>query len=149
MATMFRTSEAASLGLHAMSLLARRSDELTPTKEIAAALHASEAHLSKVLQRLAKVGLVESTRGPKGGFRLARPGGEISLLEVYETIEGPLGENGCLLSTPICGGQDCIFGDLLSKLNRELREYLARTKLSEVVSFYGGARSGDSQDREN
>ncbi|HPO08283.1 MAG TPA: Rrf2 family transcriptional regulator, partial [bacterium] len=94
------------------------------------------AHLSKVLQRLGKVGLVTSIRGPKGGFVLSRGGDEIALLEVYEAIDGPLASSSCLFHTPICDGQNCILGDLLSPVNQMVRNHLAKTKLSELTSVF-------------
>ena len=78
MTNLLRISDAASLGLHTMGLLAGRSTRLS-TQEIARSLGASEHHLAKVMQRLAKMGLVVSTRGPQGGFVLSRPPAEITL----------------------------------------------------------------------
>jgi len=136
LSNVLRMSEAASLGLHAMVLLAADSQKEISTRQIASKLQASEAHLSKVLQRLAKVGLVASTRGPRGGFGLARKGDEITLLDVYEAIDGPLVANNCLLGTRICGGERCILGDLLEKVDRQVREYMATTRLNELTNVY-------------
>jgi len=133
---MLRISTAASLALHAISLLAANGNRTLSTKEIAAKLRASEAHLSKVLQRLGKARLVEATRGPKGGFCLARPGGDISLLEVYEAIEGPLQDSVCLLGEPVCQGEKCILGGLLETVNQQAREYLGGTTLSDLADVY-------------
>jgi Rrf2 family protein len=46
------------------------------------------AYLAKHLQALARAGLVETTKGPRGGYRLARPASEITLLDVVEAIDG-------------------------------------------------------------
>ncbi len=135
MANMLRISDAASLALHAAVMLAANPGKEVSTRRIASQLHASEAHLSKVLQRLAKAGLVTSMRGPKGGFMLQRQGDEVRLLDVYEAIEGPLVPNKCLLGTPICDGQ-CIFGDLLETVDRQVGDYLAGTNLSELTDVY-------------
>jgi len=132
MTTMLRISEAASLAIHAAVVMARNPEAVHSTHEVATTLGVSEAHLSKVMQRLARAGLVNSVRGPKGGFTLARPGGEITLLNIYEAIEGPLRPSGCLLKKPICSGTDCILGKLLGNVNREMGDYLANTKLSDV-----------------
>jgi Rrf2 family protein len=132
MVNTLRISEAASLALHSMAFLAEHRDGLASTHEMASALHVSEAHLSKVLQRLARAGLVKSTRGPKGGFTLGRPRNKITLLEVYETVEGPLAMGSCLLGSPVCGGEKCIFGGLLRTVSRQVRNYLAETRLPEL-----------------
>ncbi len=138
MSNVLRISEAASLALHAAVFLAANPGKPISTREIASALEVSEAHLSKVMQRLARTGLVNSVRGPKGGFLLARSPARISLLEVYEAIEGRLLPANCLLGTPVCKGEGCILGDLVETLNGQVREYLSRTRLSELVGVYGG-----------
>ena len=91
------------------------------------------------------MGLVEATRGPKGGFRLAKPGSEISLLQVYEAIEGPLADTTCLLGEPICRGDKCILGGLLETVNRQVREYLASTTLADLTGVYGGMEDEKAQ----
>ena len=132
MSSPFRMSEAASLALHATALLASGPRRPVAARKIATALHASQAHLSKVLQRLARAGLVTATRGPAGGFALGRPAGAITLLEVYEAIEGPLRAPDCLFGRAVCAGGDCICGDLLSDVHGRTRRRLAGTKLSKV-----------------
>ena len=113
MSSILKISEAAALALHSMVFLAANPDKPVPTKEVASELHISEAHLSKVFQRLAKAGLVKSTRGPKGGFVLAKPREEVSLLDVYESIDGKFTPSTCLFDTPIYSGENCILGGLL------------------------------------
>jgi len=145
MNNILRISDATSLALHSMVLLAANEDEVLSTREIAATLQVSQAHLSKVMQRLAKVGLVASTRGPRGGFKLGKAGEQISLLEVYQAIEGALAASHCLLGTPICKGEKCILGGLLAMMNRQTREYLAGTSLAELTGVYGGIEDEKAQ----
>jgi len=144
---MLRISDAASLALHAMALLAANPHREISTRQIAADLRVSEAHLSKVLQRLTKVGLATSTRGPKGGFALGKKPDEITLLDVYEAIEGHLVSSNCLLNTRICTGERCILGDLLETVHGQVSKYLATTRLSELSSVIraGGAAHGEDQ----
>ncbi len=140
MSKVLRISEAASLALHAMALLAARPGERWGTRRIADYLRASTFHLSKVLQRLAHVGLLTSVRGPKGGFMLARPAETITLLEVYEAIEGPLTASECLLDEPVCRFRRCILGGLVGQLNRRIKDYLAHRRLSQLRD---ACREGD------
>lgn len=133
MAEILRVSDAAALALHSMTILAAKKDNVVSTTELAQTLQASQAHLLKVLQRLARVGLVESVRGPKGGFILSKASDDITLLEVYEAVEGPFKPSNCLFSRPVCGGDGCLMGELLHDINGRLRGHLAKTKLSELV----------------
>ena len=130
MSSVLKISEAAILALHGMAYLAVNPDKLSSTKEIATKLRISEAHLSKVLQRLAKTGLVRSIRGPKGGFVLAKASDEISLLEIYESIDGQLVSSKCLFGDPFYDANECILGGLLGAIDDQVREYLAETKLN-------------------
>jgi Rrf2 family protein len=97
---------------------------------MAQTLGVSEAHLAKVLNRLTRAGLLRSMRGPSGGFSLARPPGEILLLEVYEATEGPLQAPTCLWDTPKCARESCPLGELMHDLNTRLRDFLATTSLA-------------------
>jgi Rrf2 family protein len=141
-----KISEAASMALHAMAGLAQEPERALTTGAMASRLGVSEAHLSKVLQRLARVGLVRSTRGPKGGFRLARASDQISLREVYETIEGPLQARTCLLEVPACDQQHCILGDLLPTISHLVADYLGNTRLSDVAATYTGDHGEHQED---
>lgn len=118
-----------------MVFLASCPDRSQTTRKIAGTFSVSETHLSKVLQRLARAGLVKSIRGPRGGFSLGRPGESIHLLEVFELIEGNLTQDDCLLGTRVCTGENCIFGGFPGRISREFREYLARTRLTDLVSL--------------
>ena len=132
---LLKISEAASLALHTMGLLASRPGDRVSTRELAARLKVSEAHLAKVMQRLGRAGLVRSQRGPKGGFSLQRNPDEITLLEVYEATEGTLRKQRCLLGNPICNG-NCILGGLLENVGDEVREYFSTTRLSDLSDSF-------------
>jgi Rrf2 family protein len=139
MDNVLRISEASSLAMHAAALLAEEPDRSLSTREIAENLKASEAHLSKVLQRLTRAGIVKPIRGPKGGYMLGKAAEDITLLDIYEEIEGPIPRTYCLMKEPVCRGKDCILGGLLKSVNKEVRDYLSRTRLSD---FNGKNRKG-------
>ena len=132
MTKLFRVSEAANLALHAMALLAANPDKLIRTKQIAFILHASEAHLAKIMLILQHAGLVLATRGPAGGFKLAKNSAKVSLKQIYEAIEGPIVIEKCIFSVPICGGKKCILSSFFQSVNRQVAEKLKNTMLSEV-----------------
>ena len=129
MSGLVKISEAANLALHACLLLARSPGELLRTGDMSERLGASKAHLVKVMRQLTRAGIVLSVRGPQGGIRLARAAADITLLEVYEAIEGPLESADCLLDRPICDGTCCVLGGLLHRVNEILWRHLAETTL--------------------
>ncbi len=139
MSKVLNISEAVSLAFHSMAVLVQDPEVLHSTRGMATMLGVSEAHLSKVLQRLHRAGLVRSVRGPRGGFGLAEGAEEATLLSIYEAIEGPLTPAGCLLSRPVCGG-NCILGGLLDEVNRSVREHLAGTRLYDLRGAIDCAR---------
>lgn len=132
MTKLFRVSEAANLALHAMALLAANPDKLIRTKQIALILRASEAHLAKIMLILQHAGLVLATRGPAGGFKLAKHSAKVSLKQIYEAIEGPIVIEKCIFSVPICGGKRCILSSFFQSVNRQVAEKFKNTMLSEV-----------------
>ena len=134
-----RISEAASLALHTMVYLAGDPGTQYPAGKLARVLCVSEAHLAKVLQRLTRAGLLVSVRGPKGGFRLARRTDDITLLEVFEAIDGPYEPSECLMHDRTCGQMGCLFGDLLVNINRQVRDYLGGRNLEDVKWVYDSA----------
>jgi Rrf2 family protein len=140
MSSFVKISEAASLAFHTAAYLAQNTGRLVSSREIAGKLGASESHLSKVLQRLAHGGIVLSTRGPSGGFRIRSPWERIRLIEIYEAVEGPVGPARCLLAVPFCKGNKCSLGGVVHRTDEAIRRYLAGTTLAEMAkSFHPGA----------
>ena len=74
--------------LVALTDLARKSPANISAREIGQRFHLPLPVLTNILNQLARAGLVKSTRGPKGGYRLARESDRISLADVIEAIEG-------------------------------------------------------------
>jgi Rrf2 family protein len=144
--TWIRISDAASLGLHAMALLAAARRRM-PARAIARALGVSQAHLAKVLGRLERAGLVRGARGPAGGFVIARPPDRIALAAVYEAIEGRLAARTCLLPRPSCRGA-CLFGGLIEALDRQVEAHLARTTLADVSRAFRSCVAAVAEERE-
>lgn len=132
MSRFVQLSEASSLALHAMILMAEEPEKIRSVKEIALILNASEAHMAKVVQRLSKVGLVSTTRGPGGGVVLGKSVNDITFLEIFEAIEGPLDQCPCMLNKEgLCSFDCCIFSGVLEKATKDIREKFAETRLSD------------------
>lgn len=92
---MLKLTKKADYGLIAMRHLAASTGRGSSAKDIADAYRVPLPLLSKVLQRLAKSGLLTSEQGTNGGYRLSRPAGQISTLEVIRTIDGPIILTNC------------------------------------------------------
>jgi Rrf2 family protein len=133
--------------MHTMVLLAEDPGKQVSTKEIAASLCRSEFHLAKVLQRLTRAGFVQSTRGPRGGFMLREEWEDISLLAIYETIEGPLQSGHCISGERICTRDQCLMGGLVHRVTKQVVEYLGETRLRDIMQKKnletGSSRDGD------
>lgn len=98
-----RISRKIDYGLRAMIYLASiPPDAVVPFREIARQMDVPEDFLAKILKTLVDQGLVRSTRGPHGGYALARPSAGISFLDVIEAVEGPVAVNVCLDGEDSC-----------------------------------------------
>jgi Rrf2 family protein len=130
MSSILKISEASSIALHAMIILASQKDRLVSVKDIAMQLEVSGNHLSKVMQRLVKSELVLSIKGSKGGFKLAKAPEETTFLEIYEAIDGKFKPSACLLNKANCM-HTCIMGGLTGSINKQVEEFFKNTKLSD------------------
>ncbi len=82
--------------LHCCALLARLpADRFLPAKDLAEFHGVPKEYLSKALQALSQAGLVLTTLGPSGGYRLAKPLSAISFLDIVEAVEGERSTFAC------------------------------------------------------
>ncbi len=103
-----RISSRCEYGLRAMIYLARTvSADPVPLTEIARREDMPIAFLERILARLREGGLVASTRGASGGYRLSRSAGTISVADIVTAIEGPLSLVGCLPDEGGCARAGC------------------------------------------
>ncbi|MBI4319737.1 MAG: Rrf2 family transcriptional regulator [Chloroflexi bacterium] len=93
-------SRAGDYALRMMLDLARV--QAAPVRDIASRQSIPEAYLTKVVQSLARAGMVQTVRGPHGGVRLARPAEQISLRDVIEAAQGSLVRDPCLVWVGHC-----------------------------------------------
>lgn len=133
MSSVIKISEAASIAFHSMIYLTQNNGRIVTVKEIARAFDISENHLSKVKQRLVKSRMVESIKGPNGGFKLIKNNEDISFLKIYEAIDGAIKQDGCLFEDRVCDGTHCIMGKLLDQTNRQVKEYFENKMLSDFL----------------
>lgn len=135
MSNVVNISEAANLALHAAIILAANPGKPLSIPDIVGRLQVSDNHLSKVMQRLTRAGIVSSTRGRNGGFLLRGDPAQVTLLDVYEAIEGPQAPKKCLLTTPRCCGE-CVFADFTASVNEMFARRLRSLKLSDVTGTF-------------
>ncbi len=131
MSNVFNLSEATSIAIHSMVMVASTKGK-TNVNKIAERLNFSKHHVAKVMQRLVKVDILQSNRGPLGGFSLARDAADINLLEVYEAIEGPIVSYDCPLGYEVCAFEKCILGSIAHDMNKKFKEYLR----SHTLQYY-------------
>ncbi|PYS96843.1 MAG: transcriptional regulator [Acidobacteria bacterium] len=132
---MIRLSKRTDYGLMAMRHLAflPRGDYRS-AREIAAEYRIPPALTAKLLQRLARRGLVASHHGTKGGYQIARPPSQITLWDVIEAIEGPVGLTECLhASRGECPQTEtCTVKRPLLTVHRKIAEVLERTTIGDL-----------------
>ena len=102
-------------------------------KDVADAFGIPPEALAKILQRLAKAGLLHSQHGINGGYTLARPANTISAFEVIQAIDGPLFITSCVTVRGECGQSDrCNIREPLRKVNESIETVLKRIKISHM-----------------
>jgi len=133
MSKIFALSEASSIAIHSMVLIARANESLNAVK-IAEFTGFSKNHIAKVLQRLVKSDLLKSVRGPSGGFTIKKDPVGISLLDIYQAIEGPIELTDCPLANENCNFESCLMGKVINKLTSEFVKFLHEQTLSAYLT---------------
>ena len=135
MGQVLRISEAASIAMHALILLAEERDEPISNLRIAEAFGISANHSSKVMQRLLKSGYVTAVRGPGGGYLLAVDPENVTLLEIYSTIDGKPESSPCLFGREKhCSLEVCLFSKLNSEADELINKHLGSVALADYMN---------------
>lgn len=128
-------TRAAEYGVLGLTALARRPvGEVVMIETLCAEEDVPNSFLGKILQSLAKAGIVKSARGSGGGFSLARNPAEVTALEIIEAIEGPISLQRCLdddLGCEHSGG--CALCSLLAEAQDKVKEVFGRTTLADLT----------------
>ncbi len=102
-------------------------------KDIADSYGIPQEALAKILQRLAKVGLVRSQHGVNGGYMLTADPKTISAFEVIKAIDGPLFITSCITVRGECGQSErCTIREPLRKVNESIEQVLKNIKISQM-----------------
>jgi len=128
-----KINQASAYALHALMYMARHMTQLPVTsKAMARAEGMPQGYLAKVLQQLVKAGFIRSVRGRERGYVFAVPPDEISLLDLFERMEGEPLFDDCPLRHCACGGtkQNChIFSQWLAA-TRKMKDLLGETTIA-------------------
>lgn len=103
---MLRVTKLTDYATVVMTVLARDPETVASAAGLAERAGLEAPTVAKLLKPLAQAGLVEAFRGANGGYRLARDAAAISLVEIVEAMEGPLGMTECSLHAGACGIED-------------------------------------------
>lgn len=131
---MFRVSRLTDYATVVMTCIAAHPDDVLSTAQIADEAHLELPTVSKLLKSLGHAGLVDSFRGVNGGYRLARPAREISLADIVEAMEGPLGMTECSLSDGQCEREgQCGVRGSWQRINHVLDNALRAMSLADML----------------
>ncbi len=104
-------------------------------RQIAEVMDIPERYLPQILALLVRHGLLVATAGPDGGYQLARPPKEITLLEVVEAAEGPIASDECLLRGGPCDWEHvCPLHNPWSRAQSVFAQQLRRTTFAELAA---------------
>jgi Rrf2 family protein len=143
---MLRLTKKADYGLMALKYLAEHVDEgAQSAKDIAEAYHIPPQLLAKILQTLARGGLLYSHAGTYGGYALARAASEITAFEVIRAIDGPLFITSCITIHGTCDlAGHCTIKEPLRKVNDSIKELLNGIRISDLAEVPDEANERES-----
>ena len=128
-----KISEMTLMAYHAIALIARSKTGAMGAAEIAQIIQKSQNTLHKVMQRLAKDGIIESSRGRGGGFTLKAQPNEVQLLTIYEMFEGKLTNVDCLAGVSDCIFGSCLFGTVISDIDKQFFGFLSTKTVADLM----------------
>jgi Rrf2 family transcriptional regulator, iron-sulfur cluster assembly transcription factor len=131
-----RADEYAIIGL--LYLAKQPPERMVMIDEVSEAEGVPKSFLAKIFQSLAKAGFVNSHRGAGGGFSLAKPAGEITLLQVLHCVEGVFALQKCVTDDPECvvsttRMSNCTLCAVFTEAQNRVNEVFARTTLADLL----------------
>jgi len=138
---MLRLTKKADYGLMALKYLAEHpAEDSLSARDIAQAYHIPPQLLAKILQRLAKVGILRSHAGMSGGYSLLKPPREISAFEVIRAIDGPLFITSCGAIQSSCDlTESCTIKEPLARVNDSISDLLRNISIADLAETPGAA----------
>lgn len=135
-------SRSAEYAIRAFVHMATLADgEYAMVKHIAADCAIPSHFLAKILQELARDGFLRSSKGPRGGFRLRQPAGEISMRKIVEAVDGAGRFDRCIGGSPECNDRaPCGMHDSWKLLRSRIIGYLEGTSIADLANALGEKR---------
>lgn len=129
-----KLSRAGEYGILGVAYIAQHEKEIAFIKEIANAWDLPESFLAKILQKLARAGILNSHKGNLGGFSLAKPAEEISLKDIIEAVQGPIVINWCEVGEEICHRfDDCPLERILHEATSRVRDVFSEYTVADLA----------------
>jgi Rrf2 family protein len=111
-----------------------KNEGIVSVPELVDELGITRPFLRKIMQLLAKAGVIESYKGNKGGFRLIKKPDDVYLIDLVEIFQGDFSLNECLLNKDICPNKDnCILKDRVDDIEEKIRLELKSIDLSSLI----------------
>jgi Rrf2 family protein len=108
-------------------------DQRAATSQIAEVKEIPPSFLAKIVSQLSVAGLLQTSRGARGGVSLAKPADQISLLDVVEAIDGPILLNECVADHSLCSfGETCPMQPVWCDAQRDLVTRLDNTNFAQI-----------------
>lgn len=127
--------------VEALLYMASQEDELLGIKHIASETHIPQRYLEQIFFQLRKEGLLDTVRGAKGGYFLAKRADEIKIGEILRAVEGDLVPVPCVMCEEACTCQIqdiCTTRGLWYKLAEAISQVVDHLTLQELVDSYMG-----------
>ena len=135
---MLRISKMTDYATVLLARLATAPDRQWTAAQLAAQTHLAQPTVSKALKQLHRRGLVISTRGLRGGYRLARPAAEITAAQILDALEGPMALIECAQHVHNCSIEStCGVGRTWQRVNLAIRRSLQEITLLELSGLSG------------
>jgi len=103
----------------------------------------SLSYLEQLFARLRKQGLVSSSRGPGGGYRLSRESGAITVMDVISAVDEKVDSTQCDGKGNCHGEEQCLSHELWQSLSDQIRNYLAGITLAQVVQQHEKSKDNE------
>ncbi len=131
---MLRISRLTDYGTVVLAELAGSGESVCSAKDVAVATGIAPPTVSKLLKLLSKAGLVRSTRGANGGYRLTRGPSAISAAAIIDAVEGPVSITECSASDSSCDIEStCHVGSAWQRINVAIRRALDDVTLEDLL----------------